>query len=213
MAEQHDRDGEGGVTVEGPLLWFLNRSTGVVALVVLTIATALGVLATTGRAGGRLPRFVTQAVHRNIALLGVVLVVVHVVSAVIDEFVDMRWWHAFVPFTASHQPLWTGLGAVAVDLMVVVTATSLVRHRMSHRSWRATHLASYALWAVSVLHGLGMGTDLDAGLWWLSLGCAAAVPAAATWRLVRAVQDRFDRPEPGPTTTDPSMTMPIRRIP
>ena len=59
-----------------------------------------------------MPRFVTQAVHRNIALLAVLLLVVHVIAAVVDEFVEIRWWHALVPFTSSYQRVWVGLGAV-----------------------------------------------------------------------------------------------------
>ena len=55
-----------------------------------------------GRAGG-CRGFVTQAVHRNLALLAVVTVVVHVVTAVADEFVDIRWWHAVVPFTGTYE--------------------------------------------------------------------------------------------------------------
>lgn len=199
--------------MEGPLLWFLNRGTGLVALAVLTVATVLGVLATGGRPGRRAPRFVTQAVHRNLAVLGVALVVVHVVSAVIDEFVDLRWWDAFVPFTASYHRVWTGVGALALDLLLVVTVSSLLRARMRHRGWRALHLTAYVLWALSVVHGIGMGTDLDAGMWWLALACAASVPAAATWRLVGALQEHFTQEPPGdPAPTDPAMTLPIRRI-
>ena len=59
----------------------------------------------------------TQALHRHLALLAVVLLGVHVVSAVVDEYVDIRWWQAFVPFGATYEPFWLGLGAVAVDLL------------------------------------------------------------------------------------------------
>ena len=101
----------------------------------------------------RVPRFVTQAVHRNLALLGVLFLVVHVLAAVVDEFVEIRWWHALVPFTSPYQRVWVGLGAVAVDLLVLVTVSSLLRSRMHHRGWRALHLTAYALWATSILHG------------------------------------------------------------
>ena len=197
---------------EGPVLWYLNRSAGVVALVLLTITTLRGVLALGGRPGGRLPRFVTQAVHRNIALLGVLLVVVHVVSAVVDEFVEIRWWHALVPFTSTYERMWVGIGAVALDLLILVTVSSLLRSRMHHRGWRALHLTAYALWATTILHGIGMGTDLTDGLWWLTLVCAALVPMALAWRLTVAAVRRL-RPRPPDPQTDDAMTMPFRRIP
>src|SRR6478752_4207545 len=107
---------------DGPFLWYLNRSTGLVLLVLLTASTVLGVLAMNGRAGRGLPRFVTQALHRNLVLL-----VVHVASAVADTFVDIRWWQAFVPVGATYLPLWLGLGTVSLDLMALVVLTSLLR--------------------------------------------------------------------------------------
>jgi methionine sulfoxide reductase heme-binding subunit len=194
---------------EGPLLWYLNRSSGVVGLVLLTLATVLGVLALGGRPGSRVPRFVVQSVHRNVALIAVVTVVAHVVTAVVDEFVDIRWWHAVVPFTGGYQPIWLGLGATALDLLLVVTVSSLLRHRLRRRTWYSLHQAVYLLWLASVLHGAGMGTDLGNRWWPVTVGCVAAVTAAVAWRLTLAV---LQRRAPDPASVDPAMTMPIRRI-
>ncbi len=194
---------------EGPVLWYLNRSSGVVALVLLTVATVLGVLALGGRPGSRVPRFVVQSVHRNVALIAVVTVVVHVVTAVVDEFVDIRWWHAVVPFTGGYERIWLGLGATALDLLLVVTVSSLLRHRLRRRTWYSLHQAVYLLWLASVLHGAGMGTDLGNRWWPVTVGCVAAVTAAVTWRLTLAV---LHRRAPDPAPVDPTMTMPIRRL-
>jgi sulfoxide reductase heme-binding subunit YedZ len=151
--------------LHGPLLWYLNRSTGLVVLALLTATTVLGVLAT-GRGGRVLPRFVGQAVHRNLALWSVVLLLVHVATAVVDSYVDIRWWQAVVPWVgASYLPLWLGFGTLALDLIVLVAVTSLLRARMSYRSWRLTHLLAYAAWGVAVGHGLGIGTDLRTPGW------------------------------------------------
>lgn len=169
--------------LEGPLLWYLNRGTGIVAIVLLTVTTVLGVLAIGGRPAGRVPRFVTQAVHRNVALLSVLLLVAHVVSAVLDEFVEIRWWEAFVPFGAEYEPFHVGLGAAAVDLTAVVVVTSLLRHRMRHRGWRVLHLSAYALWGAAMWHGIGVGSDMDSALKPLTIVCLAAVPTALVWRL------------------------------
>ena len=103
--------------LHGPLLWYLNRSTGLVVLVLLTATVLLGVLAT-GRGGRVLPRFVGQALHRNLALWSVVLLVVHITTAVVDTYVDIRWWQAVVPWVgATYLPLWLGLGTLAFDLL------------------------------------------------------------------------------------------------
>ena len=95
---------------QDPLLWYVNRSTGLVLLALLTITTVLGVLSAS-RGGGpgaprSVPRFVPQAVHRSLGLLSVLLLGCHIASAVLDEYVDIRWWHAFVPADLHYRPVW-----------------------------------------------------------------------------------------------------------
>lgn len=173
--------------LHGPMLWYLNRSTGLVVLALLTVTVVLGVLSTGG--GGRwVPRFVGQVLHRNLALWSVVLLAVHVATAVVDTYVDIRWWQAFVPWVgASYLPLWLGMGAVALDVLVLVVVTSLLRARMRHRTWRLVHLLAYLAWGVAVAHGLGIGTDLrtpgyERSAVWASV---ALVAGLAVIRLVR----------------------------
>ncbi len=169
---------------EGPLLWYVNRSTGLVLLALLSLTLLLGVWSTRGEAGRRVPGFVTQAVHRNVGLLSMTMLVVHLASAVVDEYVDIRWWQAVLPLGLRYEPLWLALGIVSFDLLVAVTLTSVLRHRMAHRSWWLLHLATYPTWAVAVAHGLGIGTDTGAG-WarWVYAACTVVVLASVALRL------------------------------
>ena len=169
----------------GPALWFANRGTGVVLLAVVTFSTVLGVLSTARASSRWWPRFLTQGLHRNVALLGVLLTVVHAATAVIDEYVDIRWWQAIVPFGATYKPFWLSLGTLSLDLMVAAAVTSLLRHKMRHRTWRAIHVSTYLVFALGVVHGLGIGTD--AGEPWsvaVTITCVGAVLLAAATRLV-----------------------------
>ena len=172
---------------DGPFLWYLNRATGVVLLVLLTVSVVLGVLAMGGGRPGRgLPRFVSQSLHRNVALLSVVALVVHVVSAVVDSYVDIRWWQALVPVGATYEPLWLGLGTVSLDLVAVIVLTSLLRSRLDHGSWRLVHLLAWLAWGLSVAHAVGIGTDLKSasGLAVVpTVVCVAAVAVALGVRL------------------------------
>jgi len=178
----------------GPFLWYANRGTGVVLLVLLTVTALLGVLATHGAAGGRVPRFLPQAVHRTLSLTCAALLLAHVTTAVVDEYVDIRWWQVLLPVGATYRPLWLGLGTVAFDLVLVVVATSLLRARLPHRAWRTLHVSAYACWALSVAHGLGIGTD--AGSPWArrtGLVCVAAVALAGAARLAGLGLTRWRR--------------------
>lgn len=173
---------------EGPLFWYLNRATGVVLLLLLTASMVLGVLSMGGRPGKGLPRFVTQAMHRNIALLSVLMLMVHVTTAVVDEYVDIRWWQALVPVGATYEPLWLGLGTLSLDLMVAVTITSLLRSRLTVGSWRTIHLLSWLAWATAAAHSVGIGTDLadPSGLAVVpAVICLAAVLVALAVRLAQ----------------------------
>ena len=177
----------------GPLLWYLNRGSGLVLLVLLTSSALLGIWATRGDAGTRVPRFAVQALHRNLALLGVVLTVVHVASAVADEYVDIRWWQTVLPWRLAYQPLWLALGIIALDLLAATVVTSLVRRRLPRRAWLVVHLGGYVALVLCFVHGLGIGTDTGEG-WarWTYAGCGLALLAAGLARVVDA-RDRASR--------------------
>jgi DMSO/TMAO reductase YedYZ heme-binding membrane subunit len=115
----------------------------------------------------------------------VALLAVHVVSAVLDDYVRITVTDAFVPFVSAYRPIWLGLGSLASDLLLALTATSLVRRRVGYGAWRAVHWTSYACWPLAVVHGLGTGTDTRQG--WnvgVTLGCVALVHLAMAWRVV-----------------------------
>jgi sulfoxide reductase heme-binding subunit YedZ len=170
--------------MSGAALWYLARGTGVVTLVLLTVVVALGIGARSGRTAFGLPRFGVSLVHRNAALLAVVLVAGHVVSLLFDPYAQLRIFDVVVPFAGSYRPFWQGLGTLGFDLLVAIVLTSLLRKRIGARAWRVLHWLAYLCWPVAVLHGLGTGTDN--GTWWLwtvSMTCVAAVVAAVGWRL------------------------------
>jgi methionine sulfoxide reductase heme-binding subunit len=166
-------------------LWFASRATGLVALPLLTVSLVLGLVGAGRAASERWPRFAVAALHRNIALLTVVFLATHVSSAIIDPYAGIGWLDAVVPFRSVYKPFWLGLGAVALDLLVAVLVTSLLRTRIGARLWRVVHWASYACWPVALVHGLGIG-GRDSQLGWvisLNVSCAALVLVALVMRL------------------------------
>jgi sulfoxide reductase heme-binding subunit YedZ len=165
-------------------LWYLTRGTGIVSMILLTSVTVLGILTTVRWSPGKTPRFVTQYLHRNLSLLSVAFIVVHVSTAVIDAFAPIHWLDAVVPFMSGYRPLWLGLGTVAFDLLVAIAVTSLVRARLGLGAWRVVHWTSYACWVVAIFHGLGVGSDAKQP--WMLLLVAVSVggvAAAAAWRV------------------------------
>jgi methionine sulfoxide reductase heme-binding subunit len=171
-------------------LWYASRATGVIGLVLLTAVLLLGLLVTRqGRLPG-LPGFAVLGLHRNISLLAVGFIAVHVLTAVADSYVSISLAAAVIPFVSAYKPLWLGLGAVSLDLMAAIIVTSLLRARLGRRAWRAVHWLAYACWPVAVAHSLGSSADMRHG-WMLGLlvGCVAAVVAAVAWRVIAALRD------------------------
>lgn len=174
------------VSTSSTPLWYATRATGLVALVLLTVAMVLGLLSSVRYQRPGWPRFVTLGLHRNVSLLALAFTVAHVLTTVLDNFVSIPVQDAVIPFIGSYRPLWVGFGAIAFDLMLALTGTSLLRTRMSLRSWQVVHWTAYACWPVAVLHGLGTGTDTPVR-WVLALtaACVAVVAALTLWRLAR----------------------------
>jgi Ferric reductase like transmembrane component len=166
------------------LLWYLARGSGLAALVVLTLSMVLGIVTSVRWTNPRWPRFVIELLHRNSSLVAFALIVVHVSTVVIDAFAPIGWKDTVVPFVSVYRPFWLGLGALAFDLLIALLVTSLLRHRIGHRTWRVVHWFAYLCWPLVVLHGLGTGSDAQVGLVLiLNVLCVGAVILALWWRL------------------------------
>ena len=174
----------------GTPFWYASRATGVVALLLFTAVLVLGLVVTRkGRLPG-LPGFAVTSLHRNLSLLGLVFIVIHVLTAVLDGYVSIPVASAVIPFASPYERFWLGLGAVAFDLVTALITTSLIRGRLPRPAWRAVHLLAYLCWPAAFAHGLGAGGDLRHGLLFaLAAGCAVLLVIAVTWRLAAAARE------------------------
>jgi methionine sulfoxide reductase heme-binding subunit len=185
-------------SLNGPGLWYVTRATGIVSLLLLTVSVYLGVMTVSRRSTRKMPRFVTLGLHRNVSLLVVLFLTLHVATTVVDSYTSIDLLDAFVPFLSGYHRLWLGLGAVASDLLLALIVTSLVRERIGYRLWKLIHWLSYAGWPVALLHAWGTGTD-PAADWARYVGCVCvgAVLYALVWRLLVAKnQDPADALRP-----------------
>jgi len=174
--------------------WYLTRSTGAMALILLTLALSLGVVDFRRWSSETWPRFVVDALHRNVSLLALAFLSLHILTAVLDSFAPISLVNAVIPFTGTYRPLWLGLGALSFDLVLAVIITSLLRRRMGHATWRAVHWLSYASWPIALLHGLGTGSDVKS-TWMLTISsaCLIVVVAAVLVRVAAGWPDQLAR--------------------
>jgi len=173
------------------LFWFVSRAAGLVSLLLLTATMLLGITGKMRYTRVGWPRFVSAHLHRNLSLLTLVFLAVHVSTAVIDPYAGIRWIDTVVPFISGYETFWLGLGVIAIELLAALIVTSLVRTRIGLRSWRVVHWASYGCWPIAVIHGLGMGGQDTRTPWVLALtlGCVAFVLGAVGWRAFASPRD------------------------
>jgi sulfoxide reductase heme-binding subunit YedZ len=172
------------------ILWYTTRGAGAVSLVLLSAVVVLGLLARVRFEARGWPRFLSAALHGDLALMTLVFLLLHIVTAVVDPFTHLGLVAAVVPFGSYYRTFWLGLGTIAFELLIAIVATSLLRGRLGARTWRGVHWLAYASWPVAVAHGIGTGTD-GTSIWMLVIDavCVAAVGGALLWRLVAAPPD------------------------
>lgn len=165
-------------------LWNVSRALGLVALLLMGVVLALGALHNTSLTrvvGQAMPRFVLVALHRNLALITVVFVLLHVVTVMVTPYLPLRWYHLVVPFTATFNPWPVALGAIAFDLLLAVVISSSLRKYLSKRAWLVVHWTTYVCFPVAVAHAIA-NASFRGGTWWTLL-----VPLVAVGMVVGAL--------------------------
>ena len=177
--------------MSGHAMWYLTRGSGAVTLLLLTASLVLGIAGTVRLKSARMPRFGIADLHRNLTLLAIAFLAVHVTTTVADSYTPIDLKDAFIPFLSSYRPLWLGLGALACDLLLALVITSLLRVRLGLRVWRRLHWLAYACWPIAFAHALGTGSDPRTGWLQVLAGISAgAMLVAIAVRLVRSSGDR-----------------------
>ncbi len=167
-----------------PTFWLLARASGLTAYVLLTLSVLAG-LTLKSRPFSSLKPTVAMDLHRLLALLGIGALSGHAVALVLDETVHVSVAGLLVPGAVSYRPLWTALGVLAAEMLIVVYASFSLRKRIGTKNWRRLHWATYGIFAAATMHGIGAGTDT--GRPWalgLYLATTGAVAAATTWRIL-----------------------------
>jgi predicted ferric reductase len=166
-----------------PTFWILARSSGLVAYALLTASVLAGLVLKSRPFGTSLRPAAVTDLHRFLALLGLGAVAAHGLALVLDTTVQFSLPSLLVPGLAPYRPLWTALGVLAAEAMVVVYASFAARKWIGARAWRRLHWATYLVFALATVHGLAAGTD-SGTTWALGLygGATGAVLAAVGWR-------------------------------
>lgn len=181
-------------------LWVAERAMGLTALILLTLATFLGAVVSAQWHSWRFPEVMAVSLHRNVSLLSLVFLLVHVATTVLDSYVSVPLSNVFIPFIGTYEPLWVGLGAIAFDIFVVVLITSWLRARIVPRLWRWIHDLTYVCWAVATVHAVGGANERTLTLGVAILGAAVVLPTIVL-RYLRPSRTPSEATAPTPEAT------------
>ena len=167
-----------------PTFWILARASGLTAYVMLTLSVLAGLLVKSRPFRALKPAAVVD-LHRILAMLGLGALAGHAAALVLDTTVNVSIAGLFIPGLVSYRPVWTSLGILSAELMVLVYASFSMRKRIGPKIWRRLHWATYAIFASATVHGLAAGTDTSQS-WAFALYVLAvgSVGVAATWRFL-----------------------------
>jgi len=107
----------------------------------------------------RWPRLITNDLHNHATGLALVFIGVHGVALLLDPYMRFTWQEIFVPLASHYRPLWMAAGIVGAYAMPVVWISTQLRARIGYAVWRRLHTLAFAVYVLSTVHGLGMGTD------------------------------------------------------
>ncbi|MEN2740211.1 hypothetical protein ABCS02_20635 [Microbacterium sp. X-17] len=146
-------------------MYALIRALGLVAYGVFSLSLALGLASTSG--GGTLRaidrRAVRQLLHRSTAVVGLLVLALHVLLTILDTYIATPLSAVLIPFTSSYDTVALGIGSIALYAFVLATVSGALRlataRMISERGWRWLHRSAYAGWSLALLHGILAGPD------------------------------------------------------
>ncbi|MEI2701186.1 MAG: ferric reductase-like transmembrane domain-containing protein [Baekduia sp.] len=173
------------------LLWYLSRGSGLAAILVLTIVLVIGTWGPVRRQERRRGRGsmtgpVLAEVHRILALGTICFVAAHVLTAIVETYVDIDWAALMIPFSSGYEPFSVGLGTLSLNLALAVVATALLRKRLPSGWWRVVHKAAYALWPLAGIHALLLSGEEPAFVRWTIAACVGLGTFAIARRVMSA---------------------------
>lgn len=141
--------------------WVLLRAAGIGSYLMLFLAVAWGLVATTSLVTKRVSKAAANLFHAFVASTGLALLGVHMALLFVDEFMPFSIAGLIVPMASEYRPLAVTAGIVAMYGIVIIMVTSWLRKKIGTTWWRRVHLVAVPMFTLSLAHGVFAGTDSE----------------------------------------------------
>lgn len=162
--------------------WFISRSSGVVAYVLVTLGVLWGLVQSGGLFRTRFSPLLALGLHSFLNWLGLGMAALHGLILIGDGYIHIDLPRVFTPFLSDYRPLPVGLGIVSYYLMLLLSLSFYARSHLGQRAFRLLHYVSFAVFAMVTAHGIYAGSD-SGSLWWMYAASVAAVAGLTVARV------------------------------
>ncbi|MGE5702589.1 MAG: ferric reductase-like transmembrane domain-containing protein [Clostridia bacterium] len=146
--------------------WETIRFLGITAYVLLFLGVSLGMLYSMPFWKGK-AKATLYKVHSYTTITGTFCAILHAMTLIVDTYMPFSWTDILVPFSAENDPIWNGLGSLALYSTLLLILTTDLRTKLNKNVWRFLHLCSYPTFVIAMIHGIEIGTDTQSPLMYL----------------------------------------------
>jgi predicted ferric reductase len=139
--------------------WYMARSAGIVAYLLLWGSVAGGILVGNKLLNGLVKPAAVYEVHKTLSILALIVGMFHGFILLGDTYMNFSVLDLLIPFRSAYQPLWVGLGILGLYLTAILVGSFYFKKRIGQRSWRLLHYTSFGVWIMTSLHGIAAGSD------------------------------------------------------
>ncbi len=149
--------------VDEKLAWYISRSSGLIAWVVITASIVWGLALSTRLIRRRGAPAWLLDLHRYLGTLSLVFTLIHVITLLFDSYAHITIKELFVPFQSvgrnGYNPQAAAWGIAGVYMLVAIQLTSWLKKRLPRKFWHGVHLLSIPLFFVATIHGFKAGSE------------------------------------------------------
>lgn len=166
-------------------LWYLIRSSGVVAYLLLTGSMLWGLLLSTRLVKAMVPPALALALHRSLSWLSVGVAGFHAFALLFDHYYQYTLLDLLFGFAGPYRPFWVGLGSLAFYAAFLISLSFSLRGWIGAKLWRRLHYLTFPLYGMVTLHGIMAGSDsANPGMQGLYLGSVGLVLFLTLFRIL-----------------------------
>src|ERR1700686_2409413 len=128
--------------------WVLARVAGLSSYAALAVALITGIALRSAVLDWIGSNRALRALHEYTTVLWIPLAVIHLLSLLLDQTARIGWLDLVVPFHCDYGTRPIGLGALSVDILLIVTVTAFLNRRMNKLGPLWLHPVAYVAFAL-----------------------------------------------------------------